>query len=117
MAREGGSAKKRIKTSKRNTLKNDSLNALFIILINGPQLVTLEAKELIIHIARIHGERKQYKKTPSVKQKEQETQTDSKYIQVTLCVESEFAENVQERLDVITPEKHIVSNFNEASEI
>ena len=34
-----------------------------------------------------------------------------------LCAESEFAENVEEHLDVITPEKYITSNFNETSEI
>ena len=39
--------KKRIKTSKRNTLKNDALNALLMIPINGPQLATLKAKELM----------------------------------------------------------------------
>ena len=48
---------------------------------------------------------------------EQETQTDSKYTQVMLCGESEFMENVEEHLDVITPERHIISNFNETSEI
>ena len=61
MVTEGGSAKKRIKTSKRNTLKNYPLNALFMISIKGPQLATLEAKELIKHTARIHRERKQHK--------------------------------------------------------
>ena len=54
---------------------------------------------------------------PSIEQKEQETQTDSKHTQVMLCAESEFAENVEEHLDVITPEKYITSNFNETSEI
>ena len=36
---------------------------------------------------------------------------------MTLCTESEFAENVEERLDEITPGKYIISNSNEASEI
>ena len=35
---------------------------------------------------------------------------------MTLCAESEFAENVEEYLDVITPEKYIISNFSETSE-
>ena len=117
MAREGGSATKRIKTSEKNTLNNDALNALIMILVKGPQLATIEAKELIKHIAKIYRERKQYEKTPSIKRKEQETQTDSKYTHVTLCAESEFAKNVEERLDVITPEKHIISSFNKTSEI
>ena len=34
-----------------------------------------------------------------------------------LCAESEFEENFEERLDVITPEKYIISNSNETSEI
>ena len=34
-----------------------------------------------------------------------------------LCANSEFVENVEECLDVITPEKYIISNFNETSEI
>ena len=72
-----------------------------------------DAKELIKHAARIYRERKQYKKTPSIKQKEQETQTYSKHTQVTLCAESEFAENVEECLDLIIPEKYVISNFNE----
>ena len=57
------------------------------------------------------------KNPPSIKQKEQETQTDSKHTQVTLWAESEFAENVEECLDVIIPEKYIISNINETSEI
>ena len=76
-------------------------NALLLISLNGPQLGTLEAKELIKHTARIYGERKQYKKAPGIKQKEQETQTASIHTQVTLCVESEFMENVEEYLDAI----------------
>ena len=34
-----------------------------------------------------------------------------------LCADSEFVENVEECLDVITPEKYIISNFNETGEI
>ena len=56
------------------------------------------------------------KKAPSIKQKEQDTQTNSKHTHVTLCVESEFMENVEECLDVMTPEKYTISNFNETSE-
>ena len=88
-----------------------------MISIKGPQLATLEAKELIKHTARINRERKQYKNPPSIKQKDQETQTDSKHTQVTLGAESEFAENVEECLDIITSEKYIISNFNDTSEI
>ena len=53
---------------------------------------------------------------PRIKQKQQETQTHSKHTQVMLCAESEFVENVEECLDVITPEKYIFSNFNKTSE-
>ena len=76
-----------------------------MILLNGPQLGTLKAKELIKDTARIYGERKQYKKGPSSEQKEQEIQTDSKYFQVMLCVESAFMQNVEECLNAITPQK------------
>ena len=38
-----------------------------MISLNGSQLRTLEAKELIKHTTRIYGERKQYKKAPSIK--------------------------------------------------
>ena len=34
-----------------------------------------------------------------------------------LCAESEFEENFEEHLDVITPEKCIISNSNETSKI
>ena len=33
-----------------------------MISINGPQLATLQAKELLKHTARLYGERTQYKK-------------------------------------------------------
>ena len=42
---------------------NDALNAQLMISLNGPQLGTLEIKELIKHTARIYGEWKQYKKS------------------------------------------------------
>ena len=61
-------------------------------------------------------QKKKKKKPRVVLKKEQETLTDSKHTQVTLCAESEFAENVEEYLDVITPEKYIISNFSETSE-
>ena len=61
---------------------NDALNARLMISLNGPQLGTLEIKELIKHIARIYGEWKQYKKALSIKQKEQEAQNYSKHTQV-----------------------------------
>ena len=57
-----------------------------MISLNGPQLETLKAiKELIKNTARIYGERKQYKKPPSIRQKERETQTDSKHSGATMC--------------------------------
>ena len=49
--------------------------------------------------------RNRLKKAPSIKQKEQETQTELKHTQVTLWIEPEFMENVEEYLDAITPEK------------
>ena len=82
----GVSAIKHTKRNKRSTLKNDALNALPMISLNGPQLETLKAiKELIKNTARIYGERKQYKKPPSIRQKERETQTDSKHSGATMC--------------------------------
>ena len=52
-----GRAIKRIKTNKRSTLKNNALNALLMLSLNGPQIGEIEAKELIKHTARIYGER------------------------------------------------------------
>ena len=40
----GGSAIKRIETTKRNTLKSDALNALLMIPLNGPQLEHLKLR-------------------------------------------------------------------------
>ena len=34
-----------------------------------------------------------------------------------VCVESKFIENAEECLDAITPQKYIISKFNETSEI
>ena len=59
--------------------------------------------------------RNRLKKAPSIKQKEQETQTESKHTQVTQWTEPEFMENVEEYLQAITPKKYIISNFNETS--
>ena len=70
----------------------------------------------IKHTARIYGERKQYKEVPSIKQIEQETQTDLKHTEVTLCVESEFMEKFENFLDAMAPGKYIISNFNETRE-
>ena len=64
----------------------------------------------------MRAEEIQKKNKPRSIKKEQETLTDSKHTQVTLCAGSEFAENVEEYLDVITPEKYIISNFRETSE-
>ena len=47
---------------------------------------------------------KAIQKASSIKEKEQETQTHSKLNQVTLCIDAEFMENVEEYLDAITLE-------------
>ena len=52
----GESAWKRIKINNRSTLKNDGLNALLMVSLNGPQLGSLEARELVKHTSRIYGE-------------------------------------------------------------
>ena len=62
----GGSAIKRIKTNKRSTMKNDAINALLMISINGPKSGTLVAKQLIVRSAKKYGERRRYKKAPAV---------------------------------------------------
>ena len=36
---------------------------------------------------------------------------------MTQCAESEFVKNVEECVDLMTPEKYIISNLNETSEI
>ena len=59
----GGSATKRIKTNKRSILKDDALNALLLISLDGPQLGTIEAKELVKNIWRAI----QYKKSNTKK--------------------------------------------------
>ena len=66
--------------------------------LNGPQLGTLEAKKLIKLPWRIYGERKQYKKRLVLNKKSK------RHTQVTLCIEPEFMENVEEYLAAITPE-------------
>ena len=53
--------KNELKQAKEILLKNDALNALFMISIKEPQLATLEVKELIKHTARACREWKQYK--------------------------------------------------------
>ena len=46
-ARKGSSAVKRIKTRLRKRLKNDILNSLLHVSINGPAVSTPEAKEVV----------------------------------------------------------------------
>ena len=93
-----GSAIKRIKTNKRSSPKNDALNALLVISLNGPQLGTLEAKELIKNVPKTHGEQNQYKETPIIKQKKERVQTNSKQTQVKLYVESKLLERVKKHI-------------------
>ena len=71
----GESAIKRIKTNKYSTMKNDALNALLMISINGPKSGTLEEEQLIVRSAKKYGERRRYKKAPTVGQTEMGTQT------------------------------------------
>ena len=47
LARKGSSAVKRIKTRLRKRLKNDMLNSLLHVSINGPAVSTPEAKEVV----------------------------------------------------------------------
>ena len=47
VARKGSSAVKRIKTRLRKRLKNDMLNSLLHVSINGPAVSTPEAKEVV----------------------------------------------------------------------
>ena len=85
-----GSAIKRIKTNERSTMKNDALNALLMISINGPKSGTLEAKQLIERSAKKHGERRRYKKAPAVRQKKMGTQTLVGCTQTPVYIESGF---------------------------
>ena len=48
----GGSAIKRIKTNKRSTMKNDALNALLMISLNGPKPGTPHAAALLKRVAK-----------------------------------------------------------------
>ena len=84
----GGSAIKRIKTSKRCTLKMDALKALLIISVNGPRPGTPEANELIKHVSQTYSKRRQYKKTPVSRVSVAGTQTIHSATQ-TIYIESE----------------------------
>ena len=56
-----------------------------MISLNGPQLRTLEAEELIKHTARIYGEQKQYKKAPIINRKEKGTNWFKIHASDTMC--------------------------------
>ena len=65
----GGSAIKRIKTHNRSTMKDEALNALLMISLNGPEPGTPDAKSLIRRVAIKYAEKKRYKKAPVMKHK------------------------------------------------
>ena len=97
-----GSAIKRIKINKRSTLKSDALNALIIILINGPKYGTNGASYLIKQTLRSFGERKRVmQKLFCIIKKETFTQTSVLVTQTEILhVESESQTN--KRLDITT---------------
>ena len=97
-----GSAIKRIKINKRSTLKSDALNALIIILIDGPKCGTTGASYLIKQTLRSFGERKRViQKLFCIIKKETFTQTSVLVTQTEILhVESESQTN--KRLDITT---------------
>ena len=71
-----GSVIKRINTNKRSTLKSDALNAITMVLINGPKCGIPEASYLIKQTSMSLGEsKKRYKETSTVQKKEACKQT------------------------------------------
>ena len=97
-----GSAIKWIKINKRSTLKSDALNALIIILIDGPKCGTTGASYLIKQTLRSFGERKRVmQKLFCIIKKETFTQTSVLVTQTEILhVESESQTN--KRLDITT---------------
>ena len=110
-----GSAIKRIKNNKRSTMKNDALNALLMISLNGPKPGTPNAAALLKRVAKSYGQRNQYKKASVVRIKAMGTQTEQKETQ-TVYIESESVKEAEERLDMITSDEYTISNWAEESD-
>ena len=109
----GGSAIKRIKTNSRSTMKDDALNALLMVSLNGPEPGTPDAKSLIRRAASKYTEKKRYKKAPVMKQKVVGTQTTTIETQ-TVYVESETLTDAEECLDaILNVEYDVISNLDD----
>ena len=69
-------------------MKNDALNALLMISLNGPKPGTPHAAALLKRVAKSYGQRNQYKKASVVRIKATGTQTEQKET-LTVYIESE----------------------------
>ena len=102
----GASAVKRVKTRSRSTMKNDMLNALLMITVNGPQCHTEEWEKLMQEVT-LKYEKQHHKKQPNifipiVKQKNVST--------FTQTIIDDNLENIHSEIEMI--EKKLESTFN-----
>ena len=96
-------------------MKNDALNALLMISLNGPKPGTPHAAALLTRVAKSYGQRNQYKKASVVRIKATGTQTEQEETQ-TVYIESESVKEAEERLDMITSDEYTISNWADIGE-
>lgn len=115
----GASAVKRIKTKSRNSLKNDLLNALMLISINGPPVNTKEADEVISRAAENYSVQK-HRKVPSLVSEQKlsttktcsHTQTDGSDLTINVDEDNISSAKIDDFLSELDHENEfLVSNF------
>ena len=111
----GASAVKRIKSRQRSTMKNDLLNGLLHISLNGPPFGSPEAEDLLNRVVDKYCEEKHNKK-PTLYGPSENMQTISTQTQViNVPTEDDEVKNVTEKLDC-NEQEFIITNFESDSD-
>lgn len=105
----GASAVKRIKTRQRSTMKNDILNALLHISMNGPPVNSSEEDDLLTRVVEKYCEQRQNKVPNLYVNKKQTSTIQTQTIEIEVEQEMNKLENIiEDKIDYIT------TNFNDS---
>ena len=111
----GASAVKRIKSRQRSTMKNDLLNGLLHISLNGPPVGSPEAENLLNRVVDKYCEEKHNKK-PTLYGPREKTQTIATQTQVVnVPIEDDEVQDVTEKLER-DEQEFIITNFESDSD-
>ena len=111
----GASAIKRIKSRTRSTTRNDLLNALLQISINGPEMNSSDTEKLI-EKASLKFQQTQRNKKPNrhvVKTTMKVASTQTVDVEADETSVDQLEENLEQSLAKISEEDHLVTNFED----